>query len=516
MTMGACVENMHPVLTKAPSPIEIRLLPIHTPGEIRLRSAFAPYTLSRRQRIGIGISDELMIVFSTMSRQRPGHQERSLDMGSVYPRRRRAGRARPRDKVAPLRLRHQCRETKALSTVREQVAKVLDADACSGCGVCTILDRGLSMELDDAGYLRPVPAGPADERDGAARIFTRACPGRRVVAKRPPGSVRHPLLGSYFGVWEAWAVDPEVRHRGSSGGVLTAIQGWLLASGIIPQLSTAAADAERPVRTVPVRIVSKAEALASAGSRYAPVSVGRLATPDPSHAVTAKPCEVSAIRALTDGDAGSTPILLSFFCAGTPSQHATEQLVRDLGGPEPDRITDLWYRGRGWPGRFTAVFDGGEVSADYDHSWGAALGPTTQWRCKICPDGVGESADIAAADSWETDERGYPTFGEKEGRSALLARTERGLAIVLAAHEAGAIELRPLDPARLAQAQPLQTSRRRYLAARLWGARFGGRAVPRYRGFNLIRLSAASPRLALRALRGTLRRIREAKRRSTG
>lgn len=398
-----------------------------------------------------------------------------------------------------------------MSTVREQVARVLRADACSGCGVCTILDAGLSMRLDDSGHLRPAVSGPADERSRAARIFKRACPGRQVVAKRPRGSTRHPLLGSYFGMWEAWAVDPEVRHRASSGGALTAIQGWLLASEAVTQLSTAAADRDRPVRTVPVRIVSKEEALAAAGSRYAPVAVGSLTTGDPAHAVTAKPCEVGAIRALSGGRLGGTPVLLSFFCAGTPSQHATERLIRDLGGPGPEEITDLWYRGRGWPGRFTAVFDGGEVSADYDESWGRALGPTTQWRCKICPDGVGESADIAAADSWESDERGYPTFDEREGRSALLARTERGLAIVLAAHEAGVIELRPLDPARLAQAQPLQTGRRQYLAARLWGARLGGRAVPRYRGFGLTRLSLAHPRLALRALRGTLRRVREAR-----
>ncbi|GAA2177909.1 Coenzyme F420 hydrogenase/dehydrogenase, beta subunit C-terminal domain [Leucobacter tardus] len=398
-----------------------------------------------------------------------------------------------------------------MKTVRDQVTQVVSADACSGCGVCTILDRGLTMALDDAGYLRPTPTAPVDERDGAAERFARICPGKQIVAQRPAGSTRHPLLGSYFAVWEAWAVDPEIRHRASSGGALTALQGWLLETGRATQVSTAAADPARPVRTVPIRLMSKAEALAAAGSRYAPVGVGQLATADASHAMTAKPCEASAVRAWTNTE-GEAPILLSFFCAGTPSQQATEQLVRDLGGPKPEAVTDLWYRGRGWPGRFTAVSADGEVSTDYDSSWGRALGPTTQWRCKICPDGVGESADIAAADSWESDERGYPTFGEREGRSALIARTERGLEIVRAAHAAGVIEVRPLDPEQLAAAQPLQTARRQYLAARLWGARLGGRSVPRYRGFRLLKLSAEHPRLAVRALRGTLLRLRAARR----
>lgn len=398
-----------------------------------------------------------------------------------------------------------------MSTVREQVASVLRADACSGCGVCTLLDTGLSMQLNEAGYLRPTPTGPPAEQPDAVRTFQRACPGREVVAQKPAGSDRHPLLGSYFGIWEAWAVDPEIRHRGSSGGALTAIQSWLLESGAVTQSATAAADPQRPARTVPVRIISREEALASAGSRYAPVGVAALATSDPAHAVTAKPCEVSAVRALTGGRIGETPLLLSFFCAGTPSQHATEQLVRDLGGPDPSKLTDLWYRGRGWPGRFTAVFGDDSVSTDYDSSWGKALGPTTQWRCKICPDGIGESADIAAADSWDSDDRGYPTFGEQEGRSALLARTERGLEVILAAQEAGIIELRSLAPEQLAREQPLQTSRRQYLAARLWGTVLGGRAVPRYRGFGLTRLALAHPRTALRTLRGTLRRARQAK-----
>lgn len=395
-----------------------------------------------------------------------------------------------------------------MSTVRREIAKVMQADACSGCGACTLLDKGLAMELNESGYLRPVGVHPPDERPQGAQIFKRVCPGRQVLAQRPSGSMRHPLLGSYFGAWEAWAVDPSIRDRGSSGGVLSAINGWLLESGTATELSTAAPDASRPVRTVPVRIMTKEEALAAAGSRYAPVGVGQLANIAPDRALTAKPCEVAAVRAMAQEEAGTAPILLSFFCAGTPSQLATEGLIRDLGGPEPEEVTDLWYRGRGWPGRFTAQFGEREVSTDYRSSWGKALGPTTQWRCKICPDGIGEAADIAAADSWEVSDDGYPLFGESEGRSALLARTPRGHAIILAAHRAKVIELQPIDLRKLEQAQPLQTSRRQYLAARLLGARLAGRRVPRFRGFDLLRLSLANPRIAVRTFRGTFRRVR--------
>lgn len=292
--------------------------------------------------------------------------------------------------------------------------------------------------------------------------------------------------------------------------MLSALNAWLVASGAATEVIGAAADPARPVRTVPVRITSREEALHAAGSRYAPVSVVAAADLGSTQVMTAKPCEVSAVRAATAP--GARPILLSFFCAGTPSQHATEKLIRELGGPDPSAVTDMWYRGRGWPGRFTAVFVEGEVSATYDESWGQALGPATQWRCKICPDGIGESADVAAADSWESDADGYPSFADASGRSALIARTERGLAIVEAAAAAGVIVLRTLNPQQLVGAQPLQVSRRRFLLARIWGARSARRRVPSYRGFGLIALIVPHPRVALRTFRGTYRRVRAARR----
>lgn len=400
-----------------------------------------------------------------------------------------------------------------MTAVQDRIADVLDRDACSGCGLCPRLDPGLVMRLDDRGYLRPVYDGASMPIDGAADIFDRSCPGMRITAPAAPeGSEHDPLLGPNVGLWQAWATDDEIRRAGSSGGALTALHAWLLETGRSARITGAAAERTSPRRTVPVTITTREQALAAAGSRYAPV--GTLENPDAfrsDSAVAAKPCEVAALRAsapqLVDGEA---PLLLSFFCAGTPSQHATESLLTELGISSGQPVDALRYRGNGWPGRFTARSGELEVSADYDESWGRVLGPTTQWRCKICPDGVGQAADIVCADSWDTDERGYPTFAEGDGFSALVARTPRGRDVILAAIDAGVIAVRPLQGAHLRDAQPLQTARRRFLFARLLGSRLAGRRPPRYRGFSLMRLTAAAPREAIRVLRGTFRRVRAA------
>ena len=130
-------------------------------------------------------------------------------------------------------------------------------------------------------------------------------------------------------------------------------------------------------------------------------------------------------------------------------------------------------------------------------------------RCKLCPDGVGESADVTAADLWDADERGYPSFADQAGVSALIARTPRGYQLVLDAVAAGVLVVHPLRIERLASVQPLQVERRRTLAGRLLGARLAGRRVPHYRGFGLVALALPRWRLALRAARGTWRRMRQ-------
>ena len=142
-----------------------------------------------------------------------------------------------------------------------------------------------------------------------------------------------------------------------------------------------------------------------------------------------------------------------------------------------------------------------DASLSYEESWGGVLGPATHWRCKVCADGVGESADVVAADFWRVDERGYPVFTEGPGSSALIARTERGLDAVLAAEAAGALVLRPIRMAELANVQPLQRNRRTSLFGRLLGSRLAGVPGPRYRGLPAVGAGAgaSAPQPARRA-----------------
>ena len=392
-------------------------------------------------------------------------------------------------------------------TLDDAISRVVDQGNCSGCGACVLLDSGLRMTLDSDGYNRPERKTEAIPPNDAISRFSAMCPGVVVRAQRPAGSKRHPTMGSYFEAFEAWATDEQVRHAGSSGGALTALSSWLGSTGEASRVVGATADPESPRRTVSIEITTKARALELAGSRYAPSSnASGHAALDPSAAFVGKPCEVSALRAMHK-DSG--PLLLSFFCAGTPSQHATDSLVVALGVPDDEPIRDLWYRGKGWPGKFTVLRrDGSTVDTSYEQSWGSALGPTVQWRCKICADGVGESADVTAADFWRTDNRGYPDFSEGQGVSAIIARTARGVDVIRRAEAAGVLIISPIDVADLAVIQPLQRQRRETLIGRLVGTRAAGGRVPRYRGFSLTQMALPRLREVFRTAKGSYRRRR--------
>ena len=184
------------------------------------------------------------------------------------------------------------------------VEDVVRRNNCTGCGACATLSPGISMKLDAQGFLRPV-CDPAVLSNGEStgemgtvadqkRAFRRACPGISVHANSDRHANVHPTMGPYHSSWLAWAVDPEIRYHGSSAGVLSALSDWLIRSGRTDSVVGAGPSTSEPTRTVPLTLRTRAEVIAAAGSRYAPVGnaeifdAGQL-----RQSFVGKPCETS-------------------------------------------------------------------------------------------------------------------------------------------------------------------------------------------------------------------------------
>ncbi|TVL14810.1 hypothetical protein AYJ02_12160 [Shewanella algae] len=241
-------------------------------------------------------------------------------------------------------------------------------------------------------------------------------------------------------------------------------------------------------------ISSAAKIVANAGSKYCPSPTllraeeieeyqGRLA-------IVAKPCEINAIKSMLECKGKKDEhFYISFFCAGLPNYSGTLTLVNDLGGhiSSTEDILSVNYRGGGWPGKFIAKTMTGTYEASYEKSWGEYLNQTLPLICKICPDGIGMSADIVCADYWETDKSGYPVFDDKPGKSLLIVRTENGKRVADKVIENNDIGVMPLGidlESSLEKVQPLQSTRRSTFKYRRIALNLKGISSPQLKGFS--------------------------------
>ena len=390
--------------------------------------------------------------------------------------------------------------------------RIAKGDLCAGCGACVgMFPNKLAMEMAPPGFLRPKQIAPLTEaEDGRLASF---CPalGQTVEVQ---GRTDHTLWGPYLEMQTGWSTDPDLRFAGASGGALSGLLLHLLDRSEVDAVVQISASADAPIANQTVISTDRAGILAGAGSRYAPsaplAQLRELLASGQRYAFVGKPCDIVALRALANDKpevAKAFPIMLSFFCAGVPSETGAREVLAAIGA-EPEMVARFRYRGQGWPGRATAILkDGSEQSMSYHDSWGGVLSKHVQHRCKICADGTGKAADIVCADAWESDAAGYPVFDEAEGISLIVSRTERGERIIESAVAASRIETTPFDVASLAAIQPGQRERRRALLARLLALRLTGQPIPRYRGLHLWGAARQNPLLRnLRNFLGMLRR----------
>lgn len=393
------------------------------------------------------------------------------------------------------------------------IDQVAASGLCTGCGLCAseFGPQRVTMYASAAGFLRPQLHGVLERTQ--QRTFERLCPGL-TQALPPPQAPVHPLWGAISSCHTGWSTDDELRFHASSGGALSALLVHLLETGAASFVVHVGADRNNPYGNEMRVSRNRAEVLAGAGSRYGPsaplANLERLFEQPGRFAFVGKPCDVAGLRAhltMHPERAPKVVAALSFMCAGVPSEKATHELVRQLGA-RPEQVVHFQYRGNGWPGHATAVTDDGRrLTMDYATSWGTILNRQLQFRCKVCPDGVGEFADVVGADAWYGVD-GYPDFEERAGRSLILARTPAGQELLESAVASSALAIQPCALDEIERMQPYQASRKRQIVARLaaWLLRRGW--LPHYRGFRLWRVAAAIPlRAQLRHFAGTLKRI---------
>ncbi len=343
---------------------------------------------------------------------------------------------------------------------------------CLGCGLCESLAADARMMVDKEGFIVP----DADLIDGNAGMVLRdICPAVNIDCIKPVGS----CFGQIESVYEGWAVDPEIRHRASSGGIITAACCFLLESKKVDGIIQVRRSPGHYMHNEMHVSATRCEVMEAAASRYAPVSIFReirqlLEKDSSDYAFVGKPCDVMTISRFLNAFPEYKDRIkykISLVCAGTPSFNATATLIKRGMKSASLHPVDVRYRGNGWPGKFAVRYDDDSCyELDYNESWGAVLGRNLNFRCKICPDGIGQYADIVVGDSWSTKD-GYPDFSEQDGRSFILSRTSCGEELIAGAAKSDYISVRSLDLDRLKEMQPYQYQRLQYASYKLTAAK---------------------------------------------
>jgi coenzyme F420 hydrogenase subunit beta len=364
--------------------------------------------------------------------------------------------------------------------------EIVENGLCIGCGLCRSVagPERVDLVMTPEGRERPIARRELDHAT-LARINA-VCPGTRIGGADPSASSEAAQRDTVWGPAErlsiGYAGDPAVRFRGSTGGVLTALGQFLLSSGRVQFILHVGASKSAPMRSERRLSFDAASVLENAGSRYGPaaplVDFSEILDRGQPFALIAKPCDITAVRNLAKIDERVDRHMryaLTLVCGGASDLAKSEEVLQRFGVAESE-LSLFRYRGYGNPGPTRVeTKDGRAFELTYQQLWEDEAKWMIQPRCKICPDAIGQGADIAASDVWPG---GGPT-GEDEGFNGIIVRNRRGLELYEAAVAAGAIVIE--RAARFSDFdlfQPHQVNKRRAVWARLKGMEAAGKPVP--------------------------------------
>lgn len=387
---------------------------------------------------------------------------------------------------------------------------------CIGCGLCRSIAGEDRVDFGMTPEGRERPRAKTDLDKATIDKINAVCPGVTVTGPEmdplPEGFSGDPVWGPAGRIAIGHARDPEIRFKGATGGVLTALGLHLVETGKVDFVLHVAASAEQPMRSRRHLSFDRSHILQGAGSRYSPAApltdVMELLDQGRRFAFIGKPCDVGAMRNLARIDPrvdALVPYMLALVCGGASEFVKTTDLIAQHG-IEEDEVTLLRYRGHGNPGPTRIeTRDGRAVEVTYNELWEDEGTWRLQFRCKICPDAIGEGADIAASDVWPG---GGPT-GEDDGFNGIIARTPGGLALLEDAIDAGAITIteeigfRDMD-----RFQPHQVRKKLAVHDRLRGMADAGVPVPNFSNLRLeVLAETAAPEIRENNRSGTQARI---------
>jgi len=363
-------------------------------------------------------------------------------------------------------------------SVINSLSDITENGLCIGCGICQSIagNENISISMTEKGRLEPKENKPLNNE-----IFDKikkTCPGV-IVEGLPKEAIdnksKYDLVwGYYLSLFYAWSTDKDIRFKSSTGGLLNGLSLYLLETNKVKFILHTGTDPKKPMRSVSRYSYNKQELLNSGScSRYGPSSpldkFNEALNKNEPFAFVGKPCDISAIRQLSKIDRRVNELckyLLTLVCGGFGEFTKSQDFIDSFNVKE-EELSIFRYRGYGNPGKmYIKTNSGEEHDKEYNSFWGEESTWRVPFRCKICPDAIGDSSDLAALDTWP----GGSPVGEDEGFNAAIIRTKKGYDLVHDARDAGYIKIgNDLKIEDINDFQPHQVSKKKAVYARHQG-----------------------------------------------
>lgn len=363
-------------------------------------------------------------------------------------------------------------------TPEQRLYRIVEEGLCTGCGLCQSIagPETIRVRTQPTGYKRPAVVGQLTDAT-VDRIY-QVCPGINIsLDKSTEQDERQDLIwGQQVCSVMAWAAQPDVRFRASTGGVMTGVAQYLIASDEVDFVLHVKASETEPAFGERQLSFTDADVIEASGSRYGPaaplIDIGKLLDRGQPFAFIGKPCDVSALNNYARYDSRVDQLVryrLAVVCGGYLTPESFNGFLEESGVPRSE-LNRIRYRGNGCPGPVEIENKRGEVFLrSYNDFWGEG---ETNWsipfRCKICPNGIGEGADIAAADSWPDCQVDSETEQDDPGHNAVIIRSNKGERLMQRAVTAGFItQGEMISPRDLDYFQPHQVNKKQAAKARI-------------------------------------------------
>lgn len=268
------------------------------------------------------------------------------------------------------------------------------------------------------------------------------------------------LIGNHLSCYVGHSTNETIRHNSASGGIATQLLVYAMEKGLIDGALVARARKDNPLLIEGVIAKTTDDVIAASKSKYCPVAVNtglrEILKENGRYAVVGLPCHIHGIRKAEQVfKILKKRIILhiGLLCSHMVSYEGVDLVLSNLHIPK-ESVTELNYRGEGWPGSMSIKTANGAVQRlPLMRSW-HAYWPVfssfffTPMRCTMCPDQAAELADVSLGDAW------LPEFKrDKSGESIIVVRTKAAHDFLAALSRDKVMQVREVEDSKLAQSQ---------------------------------------------------------------